>query len=423
MEGPEDSMMSRQSSLKAMSFLAAGPKFHESSFNAAPGTAKDLAAQRVPRKRIWDLNTHYHCSIVGTCLSTAELRKLLVKLDLASANDSDHDLHGRGVGLAAKQDMAGKLLNKMLDDRHQVTIKRYGRARTEPELRALWLADVKAGDIPGGYWAAMTHPAATHALAREAFGYVHMLSHLVGAANRADIRRLQQLESENAAMAEKIARQQAQIRDITVARDATIRQLQRELSDRIAGETIVTPMAAGESSFDDVIADVRRQAAAEFHRRGLAEERLARARNEVAQAQAAALAAERRALALQAELDAVERSLQTTVEMTAEMSGDAAMTLDGLTVLYVGGRPTQMPHIRQAAAARGGKLLHHDGGVEDNDLILASMVSRADIIFFPVDCVSHGAVGTVKRTCRNAGKKYVPLRSAAVTSFIAGLCA
>jgi hypothetical protein len=66
-------------------------------------------------------------------------------------------------------------------------------------------------------------------------------------------------------------------------------------------------------------------------------------------------------------------------------------------------------------------MLHHDGGVEDNDLLLASLLGRADIVVFPVDCVSHAAAGTVKRGCSNAGKRYVPLRSGAVTSFMAAL--
>jgi hypothetical protein len=422
-------MTSLQSSLKAVSSLGNGPKLHAPLAQAAPfaevadaGCGAAVVPRKLGRRRIWDLSSHYHCSIVGTCLSTAELRKLLVKLGMASSGDSEHDLHGRGVGLASRQDAAGKLLNKALDDRHLGCVKRYGRANTELGLQALWQEDVKAGDIAGGYWALMTHPAAGPGLVREAFGYVHMLSHLVGAANRADIRRLQQLEELNAALNEKIERQQAQIRDITVARDATIRQLQRDLADRIAGDMAAKPLGAPppgrESSLDSLIASLRRQLEAESRGRLAAEERLSRAQAVAAQARAAAVEAQGRAAALQAEIDAVERSLKTAAE-----AAPAPMALDGLTVLYVGGRPTQMPHIRQAAAERGGKLLHHDGGIEDNGLILASMVSRADIIFFPVDCVSHGAVGTVKRTCRSEGKKYVPLRSAAVTSFIAGLCA
>jgi len=48
-----------------------------------------------------------------------------------------------------------------------------------------------------------------------------MLSHLVGAANRADIRRLRQLEAENAQLEAKVARQQKDLRDAAVARDAS----------------------------------------------------------------------------------------------------------------------------------------------------------------------------------------------------------
>jgi hypothetical protein len=73
-------------------------------------------------------------------------------------------------------------------------------------VRALWADAVRRGEIPGAYWATLTHPAATQAIVREAFGEVHMLSHLVGAANRADIRRLCQLEAENAALQARLDR-------------------------------------------------------------------------------------------------------------------------------------------------------------------------------------------------------------------------
>lgn len=58
-------------------------------------------------------------------------------------------------------------------------------------------------------------------------------SHLVGAANRADIRRLRQLEDENAQLEGKVGRQQQQLRDAIVSRDATIRELRGALEERI----------------------------------------------------------------------------------------------------------------------------------------------------------------------------------------------
>jgi hypothetical protein len=49
--------------------------------------------------------------------------------------------------------------------------------------------------------------APTDAMVKDVFGKVHMLSHLVGAANRADIRRLRQLEEDNVTLTAKLERQ------------------------------------------------------------------------------------------------------------------------------------------------------------------------------------------------------------------------
>lgn len=66
-------------------------------------------------------------------------------------------------------------------------------------------------------------------------------------------------------------------------------------------------------------------------------------------------------------------------------------------------------------------FLHHDGGVDDRSGLLAGLVSRADVVVFPVDCVSHEAVTIVKRLCRQTDKRYVPLRSSGTSSFVAAL--
>jgi hypothetical protein len=71
------------------------------------------------RTKLWEFNTNLHCSIIGTCLSAAELRQLLKKVGLAPSDSSDHDLHSAAVSLAERHDKAAKLLNKALDERHR----------------------------------------------------------------------------------------------------------------------------------------------------------------------------------------------------------------------------------------------------------------------------------------------------------------
>jgi hypothetical protein len=100
-----------------------------------------------------------------------------------------------------------------------------------------------------------------------------------------------------------------------------------------------------------------------------------------------------------------------------------ARNLARRTVLHVGGRARQIPQSRAIVERAGARFLHHDGGVEDNPALLAGLVSRADMVFFPIDCVSHDAVGTVKRLCRQMGKHYEPLRSASLAALLPHLTA
>ncbi|MBV9757099.1 MAG: DUF2325 domain-containing protein [Alphaproteobacteria bacterium] len=390
---------------------------------AALALERPAAAPRLAKRRaIWELSPNLHCSIIGTCLSTAELRRVLGKAGLAVAAASDHQLHTEAVRLADRHAGPAKLLNKLLDERHRLAIRQFEAAASEAALRALWQAARERGDIPGAYWAALTHPAASEALVADVFGDVHMLSHLVGAANRADIRRLAALEAEKAALEAKVAKQQEQLRDAVSARDAKIRELSALLARKLtieADETGAREREAPEgASLVALIAERERRLDKEIQRRRLLEERLQASRDEAAQERAGRLAAEQQEARLRDELAALEAE-------AAPEFGDAAARggprLDGRTLLYVGGRLAQVTQIRAAAARLGAEMLHHDGGMEDNAALLPGLIGRADTVLFPVDCVSHAAVATVKQFCRQAGKPYLALRSSGLGAFLAGV--
>jgi hypothetical protein len=365
------------------------------------------------RTKIWEFSQNLHCSIIGTCLSTGELRQTLTRLDLARSDWTDHDLHHKAVSLAAKHDQAAKLLHKALDRRHKLPISQFGKARTEAEVGALWRDAVKRGDIPGAYWAVLTHPATTPALVRLVFGEVHMLSHLVGAANRADIRRLCDLEERNSELEAKLRRQQEALRQAVVTRDASIRDLRQSLRQRLIEDA---PAAAGDetAALQALVSDLEKRLAVECRRRSGFETRLSEACDELERERAARGALEAEVSGARAELVAIEASIQPESEETP-------WRLNGLSLLYVGGRPNQIGHLRALAEGRGAALLHHDGGIEHHPDLLGGLTSRADVVLFPVDCVSHDAALTVKRLCRQVDKRYIPLRSASATSFLAAL--
>jgi hypothetical protein len=397
--------------------------------NPAPALSKLLDLSAIPprlvapamaspaprRSKIWEFNGNLHCSMVGTCLSSGELRQILRKLGMTAQDCTDHELHAIAVTHAARHDDAARQLHKALDHRHKLAVSQFARADTEEALRALWRDAVRRGDIPGAYWATLTHPLVTQALIREAFGEVHMLSHLVGSANRADIRRLCVLEADKTALEAKVERQQLALHQAVVSRDAQIAQLRQALAERIVSVADQTD-ARDDAALRSLVVDLERRLAVETRRRGALEERVAGAQADLTRERAARSKAERDADALRRELGLIERSL------APHDGGDAPMTrLDGVVVLYVGGRPNQIAGLRAAAERSGATFLHHDGGVENHSNLLPGLISRADGVLFPVDCVSHEAALAVKALCRQSGKRFVPLRSASVTALLAAL--
>src|SRR5215469_13631052 len=110
-----------------------------------PEESSDEFTPPVSKKRtvIWDMHHSMHCSIIGTCLSNAEIRRLLIKLGVHGAESaSDHDLHKQGVTLAGRQQGGGKFIQKALDRRHDAAIRQFAKARDEATLSQLWDAAV-----------------------------------------------------------------------------------------------------------------------------------------------------------------------------------------------------------------------------------------------------------------------------------------
>jgi len=388
------------------------------------GIADGLEAQIARRTRIWEFGTNLHCSIIGTCLSTAELRHILVKLGTSGASTaSDHKLHNLGVALASQRDSGARFLQKALDRRHRSAINRCSKIKEPVGLLAHWKESLKQGEIPGAYWAVLTHPMTTEEVVKTVFGDVHMLSHLVGAANRADIRRLRQLEEENAALAAKVDRQQSQLNEGFATRERTIRHLNDLLARRPSEHSEQPPSLEerdAEHAVDALLVDLNKRLARERERRERSDLRASALSASLQEKERMLAASQQECTSLRQEMDLIERQL-SALSRPETLDHDGLIDLSGVTLLYVGGRTNQIPQLKDMAERTGARLLHHDGGIEHSPTLIPGLVSRADCVFFPIDCISHEAVVTIKRLCRQTGKTYEPLRTASLACLLSGL--
>ena len=131
------------------------------------GLLATLETPEPRRRRIWEISSSFHCSIIGTCLTTGELRQILVKMGLSGAErETDHELHGRAVLLSVRKEPASKLLQKALDRRHRTVLNRFSKARNADELRALWESAVERCPQSWPWRGCFPHPSRTTRHAR-----------------------------------------------------------------------------------------------------------------------------------------------------------------------------------------------------------------------------------------------------------------
>ncbi|CAE6761977.1 hypothetical protein R75465_03194 [Paraburkholderia aspalathi] len=125
-------------------------------------------------------------------------------------------------------------------------------------------------------------------------------------------------------------------------------------------------------------------------------------------------------LLVQNECDALERATMNSTDGNhgAQMRQASLDSVRGKRIVYVGGRPSSNAALKRLVEAAGGDFVVHDGGVEDRKGLLAAALPGADIVVFPVDCVDHDSMNTLKRVCERHQIDYHPLRTASVASFV-----
>ena len=406
-----------------------------------PRSARTSDAVSTFRRRLlWEIRDGYHCSICGTCLSFAELGRIAAKAGIQFESDeSEHGIHGHFVQLAAKPGRVAKLVQKNLDRKYRNAVERFRCAKSEAQVGDLWSRALGEGDVPGPYWALMTHPRSTPALMVRAFGEVHMLSHLAGATNRADIRRLRALEGERQELSERLAAvmrrlseseaghrrlaedHQAEKRELTsrlqAARAAEMRleQIEGRLREFEDGEMVRT-LRTRNAALESELGEARRRLRSETQRRSTLE-------HELSALQAAHQEMSSTVRALNTECGALESMLESGIANASDSAAASRRAVDlcGRRVAYVGGRTGIVGHFRALVERLNGHFIHHDGGIEDHEGQLGRILGQADVVLCPVDCVSHRACLRAKRFCKRTATPFVPLRSAGLSSFVTGL--
>lgn len=383
----------------------------------APLACEEIGGDaQAARRRIalWEQADSVHCSIVGTCASVADLRRIAKKTGIEVSPDTpDYDVHGHFVRLSTTDCAFSRAFQKLLDGRFEGALRRVGRARNAAELEALWRDMCDRGQVGPAYWAFMTHQHVPGPLRARIFGEVHMWSHLAGASFR-------QKNEEAATLRDQLQEAEDRARRVESGLREALAQRDRELIEMRAALARLKAGRAADEARQPETAETAPDAASLRRRLDKAGRALQSARVRARQAEARL-----REIGEDAPRPAPQQTSRQSATQPARPSAHRAIRMPAeaeaaarpKAILYVGGMHGHRDRLRGIAEAFNTTFVHHDGGVEDAPQRLDHLLPSVDCVFCPVNCVSHDACLRAKKICQKLNKPFVPLRSTGQTAF------
>jgi hypothetical protein len=373
------------------------------------------------RRKLWEVPHKFHCPVIGVCFGVDELRSLMAKVMHFPKDTTDFVLHTTAVGACENRSPLAELLHKNLEKRFKLTTRRFAASKDAESLRQLWREAARSGiDIPAALWASWTHPACDTLLEQEIYGDIHMIQHQIGTGARADLAMLKALQADNIVLRRQldIARNELETQRKERARECQrLNQRITDLQAEQAGKDTLTANLAGQlSCLRDSLPDLKDR------------QTLLR---RVSDAESRTLALTARANQVEADADRLrelnrhaEETIQhllaasdTVADSPSGLEDEAPTSLSGKCILCVGGRSGTIDGYRQVVEQRGGRFLHHDGGLEESLHRIDAALSAADLVICQAGCISHNAYWRVKEQCKRTGKQCVFIKTAGISSF------
>lgn len=370
------------------------------------------------RRKLWELPHPCHCPVVGVCLPLATLRQLVNKALGGKAMADDYEVHIGAVAECTKRHRLSELLHKELETRYAASVQAFRGAKDARAVADLWAEAVRHGDLPGAFWASLTHPRCDEVLQEVVLRDMHMLQHQTGVALRMDRGRFNDLVKENGVLARELGRIQQRCTRVIAEKAAELERFQALLLQQRA------LVVSQESRIAFLLQDLAQLKGAlpDY-------ETAARLRRKVEQLVARQAELEAQNAALRQQLGDAQRALRDkdAAGLAAQPQGHAGkespvtLHLGAKTVLCVGGRHGNVANYREVIEKAGGHFAYHDGGLEDKPAALDAVLAAADLVICQTGCISHNAYWRVKDFCKRTGKQCVFVENPSTSSLARSL--
>ncbi len=366
------------------------------------------------RKKLWELPHNFQCSIIGTCLTLEEARKIGRKFGAVCDDPTQLDatIHTFIVREAGSKNMISIHVDRFLNQKFEGMIRRFKDASNPPKILSLWQECRNIGVIPAGYWAALTHAALDHDGLIRIFSDVHMLSHINGGNNVEYIqqvvrkeRELEKLITTNNSASSRLAKKEAELNRQIAQNSNNTKKLHQARSTHISKDTVN----------NNCLGEKLTQKTKKLESiNGTLRQRLCNTKKELVEAVQIIKSRDTEIEVLKKQIKKCENCKANHSDPTDRRFLDCPLSVEGLTFLYVGGNTRSNSKLNRIVVTAGASLKFYD---KQRTKSLKALVKSSNAVFLPTDKVSHTDASETKRFCRLCGVPFFPLKSCSLSCF------
>lgn len=375
------------------------------------------AAEPDTRKKIWEVESHLRCPLIGGCLTIDEHRRVLNKAGCTTKRKRPYELHSMIMSSLNNENVISRKVDNFLCYKYRRDA--YSLLRLdEDQFMDMWNLRIESGDIEVLYYAAAVKNNLSSQAIEQIFGDVHMISHI----NLHEINRVKMILTMHEKTNIKLAGLFQQQKKKNISQKKEISGLKSSLADLTNINAILKKSAKSENIGGSEVVRLRSQNY-ELSRKVISHEKhISKLLTENKRLERQKRKMEIKNIDLEASVHQLNDEMRTLLnEKSMERLCDCDRKCPDRThcpgkVLVVGGKIRMKRHYKDLIESHGGEFEYHDGCVKGGRDELENRIRRCDLIFCPVNCNSHGACESVKKYCQRYGKPFKMLSSSSLSS-------
>ena len=358
------------------------------------------------KKHIWESDIRYYCPLTGYCLTKAEQKQIVRKLNFDYKTLTERHIHSLLVRTCSTESSASRRIERLLNQKYNHEINQW---QTWDEKTALAYAQNHLNHQSFGpmLWMIAVWADFSETVIDEIFSHLHLFTHTSFLAQQSLIDEKKSLSARFDAMQAKYLSLRGEADALKNERAQLSVQLQHQ-SGRIASLN---------TRIENLELENARQ---EKDKADKLKEKLEKSTRMIASLQQERSQLKEDLMAQNRDLNSMRDEMWDFLNRFENNQCDSAdcpkYNLCERRVLVVGGLARLRSHYEKLVLDLGGGFDYHDGMCHNGESSLQHKIFRSDIVLCPVDVNSHAACLSVKKFSKKLNKSYFMLPNSSIST-------